>query len=278
MIRLRRALVLGFLGLALIGPARADDAALGRALAGEVREIFRATCLECHGPDLASPEGEFGYVLDLPRMAADPELVVPGEPAKSELYLLILHDEMPGEDSDHGPLSLIHKETVRRWIELGALAPEPAAEGLVDAGPVAGPPSPRRASALDRSLRWLGEFHGPAVHFPVALLVVAALAQFLNSAAAMILCLRVAAVMAPLAAGLGWINAEYASFTAKSAVLLAWHRWLGVGTALVAVLAWALARKASPALRPVLIIGAILVLVAGALGGGLSHGFSHYRW
>jgi hypothetical protein len=276
--RLRRAFVLGFFGLALTGVARADDAALGRALAGEVRELFRATCLECHGPDLASPEGEFGYVLDLPRMAADPELVVPGAPAMSELYLLILHDEMPGEDSDHGALSLIQKETVRRWIELGALAPEPAAEGSGDAGAMSGPPSPRRASLLDRSLRWLGELHGPAVHFPVALLVVAALAQLLTSTAAMVFCLRVAAVMAPLAAGFGWLNADYASFTAKSAALLAWHRWLGVATAIVAVLAWALSRKASPALRPVLILGAILVLVAGALGGGLSHGFSHYRW
>lgn len=275
---MRCAFVLVLLGLALAGTTRADDAALGRALAGEVRGIFRATCLECHGPDLASPEGEFGFVLDLPRIAADPELVVPGDPAKSEIYLLVLHDEMPGEDSDHGPLSLVQKETIRRWIELGALAPEPdaaAPSGEVAVAPAASPP---RASVVDRTLRWLGEFHGPAVHFPVALLVVAALAQLLGSAGAMTLCLRIAALTAPLAAALGWINAEYASFTAKSAVLLAWHRWLGVSAAVIAILAWALSRKPSAALRPVLIVGAILVLAAGALGGGLSHGFSHYRW
>lgn len=277
MIRLRRALVLGFLGLALAGVARADEAALGRALGGEVREIFRATCVECHGPDLASPEGEFGFVLDLPRIAADPALVVPGDPAKSEIYLLVLHDEMPGEDSDHGPLSLLHKETIRRWIELGALAPEPAAAETGSAVAAPAPPA-ARSSGLDRTLRWLGEFHGPAVHFPVALLVVAALAQFLGSVAAMGLCLRVAAVAAPLAAVLGWINAEYASFTAKSALLLAWHRWLGVAVAVLSVMAWLLSRKPGRALRPVLLLGALLVLVAGALGGGLSHGFSHYRW
>ncbi|HEY0966573.1 MAG TPA: c-type cytochrome domain-containing protein [Opitutaceae bacterium] len=278
---MRRAFVLGLMGLlALAGAARAEDAPLGKALAGEVREIFRTSCIECHGADLASPDGEFGYVLDLPRIAANPDMVVPGDPAKSEIYLLVLHDEMPGEDSDHGPLSLVQKETIRRWIELGALAPDPVAAvaGAPADTPAAAAPTREPPSAVARTLRWLGEFHGPAVHFPVALLVVAALAQGLGSIGAMVFCLRVAAVTAPLAAALGWANAEFASFTAKSATLLAWHRWLGVAVAVLAILASALARKPGPALRPVLILGAILVLVAGALGGGLSHGFGHYAW
>jgi len=281
---MRRALVWGLAGLALAVTARAEDAALGRALAGEVRTIFRATCVECHGPDLASPDGEFGYVLDFPRIAANPDLVIPGDPANSEIYLLVLHDEMPGEDSDHGPLSLVQKETIRRWIELGALAPEPEAAVVASMEDAAGsstglaPPSREPPSALKRTLRWLGEFHGPAVHFPVALLVVAALAQGFGSLGAMILCLRVAALTAPVAAALGWANAEFASFTSNSAALLAWHRWLGVAVAALAILAWWLARKPGPALRVVLVAGAILVLVVGALGGGLSHGFSHYRW
>ncbi len=277
---MRCAFVIGLMGFLLAGTARAEDAALGRALAGEVRTIFRATCVECHGADLASPEGEFGYVLDLPRVAANPELLVPGEPLKSEVYLLVRDEEMPGEDSDHGPLSLIQKETIRRWIELGAHAP--AAEvtgvaGLVESVPAAEPARAPR-SALNRTIRWLGEFHGPAVHFPVALLVVAALAHLVGSAAAMLLMLRIAAMMAPAAAALGWANAEFASFTAKSAVLLAWHRWLGVTVAVFAVLAWGLARRPGPLFRIVLFGGAALVLIAGALGAGLAHGFTHYRW
>lgn len=278
---MRRALVLGLMGLlAFAGAARAEDAPLGRALAGEVREIFRATCVECHGPDLASPDGEFGYVLDLPRIAANPDFLVPGDPAKSEIYQLVLHDEMPGEDSDHGPLSLLQKETIRRWIELGAPSPDPVAvvAGTLAEASSEAPPPREPPSAVARTLRWLGEFHGPAVHFPVALLVVAALAQAFGSLGAMVFCLRVAVVTAPLAAALGWANAEFASFTAKSATLLAWHRWLGVAVAVLSILAWLLSRKAGPALRPVLILGAILVLVVGVLGGGLSHGFSHYAW
>lgn len=277
---MRCAFVLGLTGLLLAGTARAEDAALGRALAGEVRTIFRATCVECHGADLASPEGEFGYVLDLPRIAANPELLVPGEPLKSEVYLLVRDDEMPGEDSDHGPLNLIQKETIRRWIELGAQAPEAettGVAGMVESVPAVEPVQVQR-SPLNRTIRWLGEFHGPVVHFPVALLVVAALAHLVGSAAAMLLVLRIAAVMAPMAAALGWANAEFASFTAKSAALLAWHRWLGVAVAVLAVLAWGLARRPGPLFRVVLFGGAMLVLIAGALGAGLSHGFTHYRW
>lgn len=274
--------LLTFLGLAAAVWAAEPRADEGVILAAQVRTLFQETCVECHGPDLASPDGEFGYVLDFPRMAANPDLIVPGAPDKSEIYLLVLHDEMPGEDSDHGPLSAEQKNLVRRWIELGAPAPAPAVAtdgvgGVVTApAPVSTPRPP--PSALKRTLRWLGEFHGPTVHFPVALLVVAALAQLLGASAAMTFCLRVAALTGPVAAGLGWLNAEFASFTSKSAALLAWHRWLGVAAAVLAVLAWWLARRGHPALRAVLTIGAVVVLVAGALGGGLSHGFAHYRW
>jgi len=51
----------------------------GQILAREVSAIFEVKCVECHGGQLPHPEGHFGYVLDLPRMAANPEMVVPGE-------------------------------------------------------------------------------------------------------------------------------------------------------------------------------------------------------
>jgi hypothetical protein len=64
--------------------------------------------------------GRFGYVLDLKRLAADREKVIPGRPAESELWALVEHDEMPPSDSPHGPLTPSQKETIRDWIAAGS--------------------------------------------------------------------------------------------------------------------------------------------------------------
>jgi uncharacterized membrane protein len=268
-------LALGFI-LAGAGTLQAQDIVLGRALAQEVRELFRQTCLDCHGEDLAKPKGDFGYVLDLARIAANPDLIVPGKPDESEIYLLIRDDEMPGEDSDVGNLTDLQKELVRRWIELGAPSPEIAAAGTVT--PAEPPARASRLSATERTVRWLGEFHPASVHFPIALMVVAALAQFWGLAQACLLCLRVSALTTPLAAAIGWAHAEFASYTSKSALLLEWHRWLGVAAAVAALLAWALVRRGGAPYKLALYGGVALVLAAGALGGGLVHGWDHYRW
>ncbi len=89
-------------------------------LANAVRGIFQAKCAGCHGPDLPRPWGRFGYVLDLKRLAADPEMVIPGRPTESELWALVEHDEMPPPDAPRGPLTPSEKEAVRAWIEIGA--------------------------------------------------------------------------------------------------------------------------------------------------------------
>jgi mono/diheme cytochrome c family protein len=89
-------------------------------LAVDVRGVFAAKCAGCHGADLPKPQGRFGYVLDLRRLAASPEIVIPGRPAESELWQLVEHDEMPPPDSPHGPLTAAEKETVRAWIAAGA--------------------------------------------------------------------------------------------------------------------------------------------------------------
>src|SRR3954466_5869672 len=92
----------------------------GAKAAARVRDIFEAKCLDCHGPELPRPKGKFGYVLDLQRMADNPDYVVRGNPDKSELYKLVANDEMPGEDANVPPLTKDEKEIVRRWVELGA--------------------------------------------------------------------------------------------------------------------------------------------------------------
>src|SRR5215212_2641481 len=80
-------------------------------LAGRVREIFEAKCIDCHGPELPRPKGKFGYVLDLKRVADNPEYIVRGDAEKSDLYVMVRDNEMPGEDASVPPLSQAEKET-----------------------------------------------------------------------------------------------------------------------------------------------------------------------
>ena len=103
-------------------PAAASASAGQRDLASETLAIFSAKCAGCHGPNLAKPKGRFGYVLDLARVAANREMVVPSFPDESELWELVNHGEMPPEDSPTGPLSQEEKDVIRAWIAAGAPA------------------------------------------------------------------------------------------------------------------------------------------------------------
>jgi hypothetical protein len=233
-------LPLSILLLALTSFARAaDDKAEGVKLAGKVREIFEAKCLDCHGPELPRPKGKFGYVLDLKRVADNPDYVERGHPDKSDLYKMVLHDDMPGEDANVPPLTPEEKDIVKHWIELGAPeAPQVASEA---------PPAPAGKTAEAKPqmplwkqvLRYIGRFHPVSTHFPVALMFVAVFAEgiaWFTRRDSWLQTVRFLVVLAALgalsAAVLGWINAYFASYTGHLAPILKWHRWLGTGTAL----------------------------------------------
>src|SRR3954468_11728660 len=102
--------------LAVLWALFASAAAPAGDAAAEVRAVFSAKCAGCHGPSLAKPKGRFGYVLDLARVAGDPEKIIRGAPNESELWELVRRGEMPPEDSPAGPLTGDQKETIRAWI------------------------------------------------------------------------------------------------------------------------------------------------------------------
>ena len=267
----------------------AETEAEGMKLAGKVREIFEAKCLDCHGPELPRPKGKFGYVLDLKRVAANPKFIARGHPEKSDLYEMVFKEEMPGEDANVPPLTRDEKETVRRWIELGA--PEPAAPERPAVAAANGAEPKARMTAWKRALRWVGRFHPVSTHFPVALMLVAVLAEGLawrTGRASWHQTVRFLVVLAALSAlataGLGWVNASFTSYVGQSAAILGWHRWLGTGTA-----AWAAGCAALALLdgegaqdrqrfRVALLAGAVLVSVTGFLGSALIYGLDHYAW
>jgi uncharacterized membrane protein/mono/diheme cytochrome c family protein len=279
------------LGLAIAMPraeaAGADLPPAAAALAPELRRVFERSCAECHDrAKRAKPKGGFGHVLDLARLAADDDYVVPGRPDQSELHLLLVTDDedllMPPRDSDAPPLSAAEIKLVSDWIL--ALAAPPAAE-LPPAAPpptLAGPPPPRAAVSARKVFARL---HPMLVHFPVALLIVAAGVELLGFVrrrpgagdSAVGVCLAVAALGAPLSALTGWLLAPAEGYS--DATVWA-HRWLGVAVTVLSPILWALHRRCvrtgTPGARrlvlALLLLAALLVAIVGHTGGEITRG------
>ena len=276
--------------LVALGGAAAETDAEALRLAGKVREIFEAKCTDCHGPELPRPKGKFGYILDLRRVAANPEYIVRGHPEKSDLYDMVFKEDMPGENAEKPPLTKDEKETVRRWIEAGA--PEPATERPAVANGT-GAEKKVREPFWKHALRMLGRLHPVSTHFPVALMFVAVFAEGLawwTRRAAWLQTVRFLVILAAFGAvaatGLGWINAYFSSYVGQSAAILSWHRWLGTGTAVWSVVCAVLAvtggceedTKDRQRFRGALLVGAVLVGISGFLGSALIYGLDHYAW
>jgi uncharacterized membrane protein len=266
------------------GEAQSKEALLVTAA---VFELFEGKCNDCHGAQLAKPKGKFGYMMDLKRVAANEDYVVPGDPDKSEMYRLVNEDEMPGKDSEHGVATAAEKLALRQWIQIGAPAALPAAQAARQAELMsAQAPEPEKPKAgrtfVQHLTAWLGSFHSASTHFPIALLMVAVLSEALGwwtRKETWLTCTRflllLGAASALNTATLGWLNV----YSGVSSVYK-FHQWLGTGTAVWAVLTAGCAvlfecREGSPErarLRGALFLGAALVGLTGFLGGAIVYG------
>ena len=287
--------ILLLLAFATHAAPAADAPSREGRLAQTVHDIFAAKCVDCHGAELTRPKGKFGYVLDLKRVAANPDYVVPGDSEASELYQLVLNNEMPGEDADVPALTEAELDAVKEWIDDGAPGDLPPKQGEVVA---TFPTSPATPPVLElplwkKTIRWIGRFHPVSTHFPVALMFVAVLAEgfawFTRRESWMqtVRFLVILAAMGAIAATtLGWINAYFTSYVGESAGILSWHRWLGTGTALWACVCAGLVivnrcpegSSERQRFRGALILGAVLVGISGFLGSALIYGLDHYTW
>jgi uncharacterized membrane protein len=277
-------------------PAPPDaKAAAAQNLPTAVRTILSLKCAQCHGAHLTRPKGKFGQVEDLQRVAGDPKVVVPFRPDDSKLWQLIRDDEMPPERSKAGPLTTDQKCLIRAWIEAGAPSgSEPPASVTNKSAPEKAADAGMEAAAVpfyEHFLTWLGRFHVLAVHFPIALLMVAAAGEFWwlccgirQPSPAVRFCVLFAAVGGVVATVLGWLHASFSEFAASSSQALVLHRWTGTAAGVlavgVAVLSERDARRGvrSPLCRILLLVAALLVGIAGHLGGTLVYGDSFFNW
>ncbi|MEO7933186.1 MAG: DUF2231 domain-containing protein [Chthoniobacterales bacterium] len=252
-----------------------------------MRQIFAAKCIECHDSATARPKGDFGYVLDLARVAANPDWVTRGNAEDSDLYLMVENEEMPGDDATVPPLTTQEKDTVKRWIDAGAQA-----SPLPNSAQKTPPRGRTDLPLIPRLIRALGQFHPPSAHFPIALLIAAFPAEVMwkrtrkpNWKSTVRFCVMLGAISAVLTALLGWCNAS--PHTGELAHIMEWHRWLGTGTAVwavgLAIISEMAHKVGQPRLwrysfRTTLVAGILLVSFTGYFGAALVYGIQHFNW
>jgi uncharacterized membrane protein len=134
-------------------------------------------------------------------------------------------------------------------------------------------------------LHLLGRFHPAVVHFPIALISVAAVLEGWQLvrrkptlAPATGVCVGLGALSGIVAALFGWL---LANAQGDDGNLIQLHQWIGIASAAAAVLAAVLipfanvSRHARLALRSIVFAGAALVGLTGYLGGEITSGPNH---
>jgi mono/diheme cytochrome c family protein len=116
----RRAVVVCLAGLAaLAATVRPVLAQEEEERARQVYQLFKTSCLECHG-EMRKGSLDLRTHATLIKGGVSGRVVVPHDPAKSRLYLLVAHRDEPPMPQKKAKLSDDQLELIRQWIEDGA--------------------------------------------------------------------------------------------------------------------------------------------------------------
>lgn len=272
-----------------------SDALPSEKLVDFVRDIaplLESRCESCHQGD--SPKGGF-TVGDRDSFLS---YITPGSIADSTLwtdYLTAKPDTIEKQSlvmPPDGPLPKAELALLKLWIEEGASWPEGAKLKSV---PLAEEDAPSK-TFVHRGYRAIGYFHPAVVHFPIAMISVAAASVILSYlfgqrfASFGYACLVIGSLFAIVSALMGWSFAETRGFASWNTMLTAqateqqsnefFHRWLGSATAVLGLIVCYLGSKAKQtdgsrtghAWRIGTILLALLVGAVGHQGGELVYG------
>jgi len=106
-------------------PAIIPVAAPSEPLAKAAFDVLQARCSRCHQEGelvgRQKPAKNFGFILELGKLATDPHYITPGNPDDSKIVKMILNEEMPYDyfsdgDVTQEPVSPTELTALRDWI------------------------------------------------------------------------------------------------------------------------------------------------------------------
>jgi mono/diheme cytochrome c family protein/uncharacterized membrane protein len=252
------------------------------------RELFDERCVKGHGVD-----GTGNKVRS--RLAEIPDFTKPSWQARragAQLVASVLNGKGSEMPPNRGKIS--EKQARGLVAYICGFAAQSGGSGQAEEEVPATDESPEKKTPgrfFARLIHWLGKFHPAAVHFPVALLTAAAVAEILRLATgkpgfegAARFCIWFGSLAAIVARILVWFLARF-RLTDASWVMMT-HRWLGTSTVACALLVLALGEASRRpergwtrmCFRVTLLVAAALVSITGFFGGAVVFGIDHYRW
>ncbi|MEM7391484.1 MAG: c-type cytochrome domain-containing protein, partial [Verrucomicrobiota bacterium] len=87
----------------------------------DIKPIFREHCVNCHNPDKLKGDLNLANFAGIMAGGSGGEVVNPGSPGNSILYLVVTHEEEPTMPPKKPKLPEGQIETLRQWIAQGVL-------------------------------------------------------------------------------------------------------------------------------------------------------------
>jgi uncharacterized membrane protein len=259
----------------------------------DVVPLFVSRCLECHGPKQAKND----FRID------DKDTVLgyieAGDSKTSSLvtdYLITSDEDSLMPPAKHGgPLATAELALIKLWIDEGAVWPDGsvvAAATESGAAPVpAAKPKAMPTSMIARVWAFQGFLHPATVHFPIALLILGALAAvgsfvpgWTSAEATAKFCLFFGATFSVVACIMGWSFADergYGSWTNTEGEIF-WHRLSGIVLAIFSMtllfISWNSSQSSGRKLiwKIGMVLAAVIVGLVGHQGGELTYGKAMY--
>jgi mono/diheme cytochrome c family protein/uncharacterized membrane protein len=252
------------------------------------RELFQKRCTKCHGAD-----GTGKPARDrLPEIPDFTDISWQARQGDAQLLASILDGKEP--EMPHFRDKISEEEArglaayVRGFAPTGKRPGQEEQEGPTPAEPAEAKPP---GGFFEKMTRWLGRSHPAAVHFPIALLTAAAVAELLRMLtrkpafdAVSRFCVWFGTLTAVVAGILGWLLGGF--HLADASRVMMTHRWLGSSTIACAGLVLLISEVSRRPdrgrtrlwFRVSLLVLAVLALATGFFGGAVVHGLDHYAW